>query len=338
MALTDLAIRVDAGTHLGMGHLMRCYSISLLLRESHRVHFYLMETDQPVRTFLEQHGLQYILLPRTEDPMQDAKQFLQHLPAASKVLLDSYSLKTEWQQCIKKAGHRLIVIDDLHAWHHVADHVINHSGGVTTSMYSCEAYTQLHLGYAYRMLRPAFMQGPARRSSPPQFPGQVIISMGASDVPNNTVKLSNACVQCSAEIQVHLLVSRLNPHFEDIQHWVHRHATQARLHLDLSDQQLFDLMAQSDALICPASTIALEGCSVGMIVFAGTTAENQIDNYRGLVESKAVIALGNISELTEEKAQNILASSTNHNTLATGLLAAQKDIFLPSTSLLPKIF
>lgn len=338
MALTDLAIRVDAGTHLGMGHLMRCYSISLLLRESHRVHFYLMETDQPVRTFLEKHGLQYTLLPRTEDPIQDAQHFLQHLPATSMVLLDSYSLKTEWQACIKKAGHRLMVIDDLHAWHHVADHIINHGGGVTAAMYSCELYTQLHLGYAYRMLRPAFMQGPAPRIQPPRFPGQVIISMGASDVPNNTLKLARACVQFSAEMQVHLLVSRLNPHFEDIQLWVNAHSTQACLHLDLSDQQLFDLMAQSDALICPASTIALEGCSVGMLVFAGTTADNQMDNYRGLAEKKVIIEIGDIGDLTEEKTRNILASAANHPTLASALLSAQKDIFMPSKSLLKQIF
>lgn len=327
MVNQKLAIRVDAGTQLGMGHLMRCFSIALLLKETHRIHFYLMETDAPVKEFLERNGLSYTLLPRIQDAVVDAKQFLEQLDASDHVLLDSYSLKTEWQKEVKKAGHTLFVIDDLHAWHHVADHIINHSGGVKSDMYSCEDHTQLHLGYSYRMLRPAFMNGPAPRQVPPKFPGTVIISMGASDVPNNTLKLARACVRFDKNMQIHVLASRLNPHFEGIQQWAAEHSELTTIHLDLNDRQLYHLMAGSDALICPASTIALEGCSVGMLVFAGITADNQLDNYNGLIEAGLAIALGDINLENEDSLLALFNKQSLNSDYIPALLARQNTCF-----------
>jgi spore coat polysaccharide biosynthesis predicted glycosyltransferase SpsG len=130
MAVMKLAIRVDAGTNLGMGHLMRCVSIARQLPPQCDCHFYLLETDAPVYDFLHRQQLPYTILKRTANELQDAQQMLEHIADSATVLLDSYSLQTVWQQEIKKHGHLLYVIDDLHAWHHVADHVINHSGGV----------------------------------------------------------------------------------------------------------------------------------------------------------------------------------------------------------------
>jgi UDP-2,4-diacetamido-2,4,6-trideoxy-beta-L-altropyranose hydrolase len=338
MVMKNLAIRVDAGTSLGMGHLMRCYSIAQLARANHRIHFFLMETDEPVRQFLDRHGLAYTFLPRTTNELADAEHFIQHLNASCTVLLDSYSLKTEWQKHIKRAGHRLIVIDDLHAWHHVADDIINHSGGLTEDAYSRETYTRLHLGYGFRMLRPSFMQGPAIRTDQPQFPGRVIISMGASDVPNNTLKIANACLTLSPLSSIQLLVSRLNPHFENITTWTKEHAARVTLFVDLDDRALYDLMAKSDTLICPASTIALEGCSVGMIVLVGITAENQVDNYWGLVNAGVAAALGDLNNAMEADLHQNLKEILAHPENNSAQMANQKDVFRPLQHELAQVF
>jgi UDP-2,4-diacetamido-2,4,6-trideoxy-beta-L-altropyranose hydrolase len=336
MVTRQLAIRVDAGTHLGMGHLMRCYSVSQVLPQHFVPHFYLLETDEPVRAFLEKNNLRFTFLPRTSDETLDAAQFLASIDRTSEVLLDSYALQSKWQKEIKKHGHLLYVIDDLHAWHHVADHVINHSGGVKAEDYSCEDYTQLHLGYAYRMLRPAFMKGPAQRTRPLQFPGSILISMGASDVPNNTLKLAQACLELEELQEINLLVSRLNPHFDEIKAWTCKHQNTARLHEDLDETALYALMSQCDTLICPASTIALEGCSVGMIVMAGVTAENQRDNYNGLVEGNLTYPLGYLNDTLRTDLLTKCQLITKND--ATLLLNSQVSKFSSTTIKIQQIF
>jgi len=333
-----LAIRVDAGTNLGMGHLMRCVSIARQLPPQCDCHFYLLETDAPVYDFLHRQQLPYTILKRTANELQDAQQMLEHIADSDTVLLDSYSLQTVWQQEIKKHGHLLYVIDDLHAWHHVADHVINHSGGVKSENYSCENYTQLHIGYAFRMLRPAFMHGPAKRDRLLQFPGHVLISMGASDVPNNTLKMAEACLSIDGLNSIHLLVSRLNPHYETLTQWTNGHAPLAKIHEDLSDVELYQLMSKCDTLICPASTIALEGCCVGMIVLTGITADNQFDNYHGLIDRNLAYPLGKLNDVDEVAIVDEILKIFAQPHKALTMVEKQMEVFDIAQHQLPLLF
>src|SRR5205823_4199042 len=97
------------------------------------------------------------------------------------VVLDGYNFNTEYQQAIKNKGCKLVVIDDLHAWHQVADVVINHAEGITSPDYSAESYTQFCLGLDYVLLRKPFLQ-PKTSIRKITSVKKVFISMGAADV------------------------------------------------------------------------------------------------------------------------------------------------------------
>ena len=333
-----LAIRVDAGTTLGMGHLMRCVAITHVLPAHWHATFYLLETDEPVYLFLREQQLDFHILTRTANEVQDAQQFLKELTPDSAVLLDSYALQTQWQQSIKDAGHLLYVIDDLHAWHHVADHLINHAGGVSQGDYQCDAHCQIHLGYGYRMLRKVFMSLQAPRALPLGMMQKVLISMGASDVPNNTLKIAKACQTLTANCELHVLVSRLNPHLEELQTWHDTQDNLVHMHYDLDANSLYQLMANCDTLICPASTIALEGCSVGMHVLVGITAQNQIDNYHGLINQNFAHPLGNLNDAQEESIVSEIREIIAQPIKCQTIIQNQKHVFHAGNHQLPLLF
>src|SRR4030095_2375161 len=88
---------------------------------------------------------------------EEAAEWTSGLKGDEIVVLDGYNFKTTYQQQIKSKGCKLVCIDDIHAYHFVADVVINHAPGIDAKQYSCEAYTQLYLGTKYVLLKKIFL-------------------------------------------------------------------------------------------------------------------------------------------------------------------------------------
>src|SRR5690606_30136060 len=108
------------------------------------------------------------------------------------VVLDGYHFQTEYQRIIKNTGCKLVCIDDIHAYHFVADAVINHAPGLISDKYSGESCTKYFLGLKYALLRKPFRTLPNEKNYQNRQEN-VFICLGGADPYNDTLKVVKRC-------------------------------------------------------------------------------------------------------------------------------------------------
>ncbi|MFN0032880.1 MAG: UDP-2,4-diacetamido-2,4,6-trideoxy-beta-L-altropyranose hydrolase [Flavobacteriales bacterium] len=301
----NIFIRCDGGTHTGMGHMVRCMALADMLRSHFSVSLVMQQTDNIMVHRLQRAGYTVQFIPRTDDFAQDVANLLALIHEPSIIVLDGYHFDTAYQQAIKSENHKLVAIDDLHAWHQVADVVINHADGVSESSYSKEPYTKLLLGLRYALLRQEFLHlttSHQQRKAIEKF----FISMGAADVQNNTMRLASALLKLESVKEIHLMVSHVNPHLHEIEAWAALYPAIVRMYSDIDAAQLVRLLHQMDLVICPASSISLEACAVGVGLAVGYTADNQMDNFKALVQHGLAFEMGDLNALSENEFINCI--------------------------------
>ena len=126
----NIIIRVDGGVYTGMGHITRCIAIAEILKKKFNVIFAIQNPDKHIIQTIRPVTKAIIALPKTKNFNTDQVNFVRHLNNDDIVILDGYNFKTGYQKAIKNKGCKLVCIDDLHAWHHVADVIINHAEGI----------------------------------------------------------------------------------------------------------------------------------------------------------------------------------------------------------------
>ncbi|MFM7727192.1 MAG: UDP-2,4-diacetamido-2,4,6-trideoxy-beta-L-altropyranose hydrolase [Flavobacteriales bacterium] len=304
-------VRCDAGTRLGMGHLVRCLSLSHMIRNYFNVQFVLQETDATAYEWVLSNGFTYLTLPATTHHESDSANFIIKLSKSGQpgdlVVLDGYQFQTSYQKKLVDAGYKVVAIDDLHSWHHAAHLVINHAPGISPQHYDIANNTRLLLGSAYALLRPEILKAASehREIRPVQ---SAIISMGASDADNCTLFFAEILAEHFPALHIHLLVSSINPHLNALHQFSEDHCNTTSLHINLTTSELVKLLQSADAVICPASTISLEACATGCSIITGYTADNQLGILAGLTSVAAAISLGCFQTLNPKSTRQQIKS------------------------------
>ncbi len=294
--MQKIIIRTDGGTSIGMGHVVRCIALANMLKNNFTITFAIQSPSESILKSIYTVTAAIIHLPQTNDYTADTSHFTQFLNADDIVVLDGYHFKTDYQKAIKEKGCKLVVIDDLHNWHHVADVIINHAEGINESMYSAEKYTQFYFGLKYALLRSAFLKPtPAKTIHAVK---KVFISMGAADINNLTQKFTTAVLEIKGVEEIHLMLGTINPNLTTIERLIQNNEHRKIVtHFDISADELALLLKECDVSICPASSISLEACAIGVGLISGYTAENQKGNLAGMEKQKALINFGDMNVL-----------------------------------------
>ena len=121
------------------------------------------------------------------------------------------------------------------------------------------------------------------------------------------------------------MLSDLNPHIRKIENLAFKNP-QIKMHLHLSAKEIVELLRECDVVICPASSISLESCAVGVGLISGTTAANQIGNLNGLIKHKTLINFGDMNSLTSKDIKNKLLKLIPYPTVFNELISNQKQM------------
>lgn len=277
--MQKIYFRADASATIGYGHFIRTLALADMLKDDFDCTFYTVSPTEYQVGEMER-VCRWVAL-NAESHFND---FVNLLHGDEIVVLDNYFYSTEHQVAIKDRGCKLVVMDDLHNQHNVADVIINH-GVDNAEVFDVEPYTKLCLGLGWALLRRPFLRAhhnSIRRKL-------ITVCFGGSDQLDLTGKAIKQCLETYPDYTISAVVGdKYSPIDGYINHDKVSYLSK------LSDESLAALFYESEFVICSASTISIEAIFCGAKVAAGWYVDNQIDYYNNLVDLGYFIPLGYI--------------------------------------------
>ncbi|MPR35419.1 UDP-2,4-diacetamido-2,4,6-trideoxy-beta-L-altropyranose hydrolase [Salmonirosea aquatica] len=299
--------RADGNSNIGLGHITRSLALADILAEYFSCVF-LVQDPAPELAAQIQESHFLVRLPQTDAYLAEAQQLAnRYLSQGKLVVLDGYEFRTEYQEIIKSTGAGLVCIDDLHAWHFLADAVINHAGDTHSEEYSAEPNTRLYLGPKYAILRQPFLRAARQARFLPE-PRHIFICFGGADSFNLTTQATRAAQLFTWVETIHIVTGSAYAHGNQLASLANLD-NRLRLHHNLNAQEMADLMESCEIAIGPASGIAYEICSVGMWLITGYYVDNQKHLYRYLTKNSLGLAAGNFPTGRIEELLSIIKES-----------------------------
>ena len=189
-------LRADGSSKIGLGHISRCCALANMLKDNFEIYFYTRTKVSSVLDDIKSYCTNVFTLSDDISYDEEASQWVSVLDGNEIVVLDGYNFDTNYQQKIKAKGCKLVCIDDIYAYHFVADAVINHAPGIAETKYSIEPYTQLYLRCNYVLLKKIFLEEALKQHrSFNEKDSSLLICLGGADPDNITKQVFEETMQ-----------------------------------------------------------------------------------------------------------------------------------------------
>jgi UDP-2,4-diacetamido-2,4,6-trideoxy-beta-L-altropyranose hydrolase len=274
-------LRANGNATIGLGHIIRIKSLKNMIHDKFDCVYVLREEDKEA-IFILDDAVQ-LLIPLQKDIHAEALWIATHcLTGAERVVLDGYLFDTEYQQIIRKNCLGLVFIDDIRAFHYVADLIINHVDGITQAEYDAESYTKFLLGFKFCILRPHFI-AQAQQSILPKNNQNVLVCLGGADPDNISQKLLEQLIPLHKDFKFHIVVGSANPHLNDLEELAKGNFN-IQIYFSLNETEMAKLMKNSAIAVLSPSTVALEYLCSGGSLYLFPIADNQMPLYKILIK------------------------------------------------------
>lgn len=295
----NLYIRADAGSKIGIGHVMRCIALAQAWQDQGGGVTFIShcETEQ-LRQKIKHEGFHLIPVERAFPDSVDLESTLQILKKIQKFepedwfVLDGYHFTTDYQKAIYEAGVNLLVIDDMnHLSSYVADIILNQNSHAQHLMYNCDKSTTLLKGTSYMFLRREFLKYRIVNRVIPRLAKKILVSLGGSDPDNVTLKIIESIQHMNEKgLVTNVVVGPASKHKERLRS-VLESSGQA-FHMLINPPNMVDLMADADLAISAGGGTYWELAYMGVPCIMFILAENQRCGAEELARSGAVMNLG----------------------------------------------
>lgn len=295
-----IAIRADASTDIGTGHVMRCLALAGALRgRGCEVAFVCREAEGDLCALIEGGNWPVFRLPGTGFQWeQDAADTLAALggPWARLdwLIVDHYGLDARWEALARSRTRRLMSIDDLADRKHDCDLLLdqNLSRHRPDNRYAglVAPNCRMLLGPGYALLRPQFAQARATLKARNGELRRIMIFFSGSDPCNETAKaLEGFRLFGRSAVDADVVVGASNPRREEIR-LACEQMPNATYHCQV--ENMAELMARADLAIGGAGVANWERCCVGLPSLVAVLAHNQLEPALAAAEHGAVVNLG----------------------------------------------
>lgn len=194
-----VAIRADASTALGSGHVQRCLALaSRLAVDGASVAFFGRAAEGDLGDAIAARGFDIVRMPGDIVDWESDRDFM---GAALKargpwdwLVVDHYDLDARWETPLRAVVRRILVVDDLADRPHDADVLLDQNEGDRVAAYAARtpAACRRLLGPRFALLREEFGEW-RRRIGPRAGPlRRLLVSFGGSDPTNETAKVLGA--------------------------------------------------------------------------------------------------------------------------------------------------
>ena len=290
MVNKKVVIRVDGNSTIGLGHIYRGLALADMLKDVFVIEFVtrLTTTISPILG----SGFGYTIIPEEVKFYNEPNWFKDNYSIETIIILDGYSFNKAYQQKIKTLKYKLVYVDDLALGKQVADLVINHSPGIKESDYEISKYTELALGLNYALLRKPFIEVDRKELKKKKSIKNLFISFGGADTHDFSLTAVNEVLKSDFidTINIVLGAAYKNKTIFNLNN------SKLKIHKNLTEQEVFKLMKDTDLAIVPASTTSIELASLGIPMILGYFVDNQKIIYNGFVQKDSAIAIGDFNK------------------------------------------
>jgi len=335
----QIAIRADASSVIGAGHVMRCLTLAnAFARHGANITFLCRATQGNLIGKIKRHGFTVLQLAALNNEathssskysqQQDAQEcicLLKNIKTFDLFIVDHYELNNHWQELLRANYQKLLVIDDLANRQHSCDFLLDQTIGRTEAAYSklIPPYCQTLLGQRYMLLREEFTDKKAhileQRLSKKQI-NHVLVTVGGMDPHNITLLILKGLLLLKAlqpDLQVSVLLTSQAPFikaindFSSLYQWL-------TLHVDT--ENVAEVMENADIAIGASGSTAWERCCLALPTLSIILADNQMLVDQSLASIGACVSLGWYESITEEliveQCQKLLKNRPRYNELA----------------------
>jgi len=300
--MRTLAIRADADTQIGIGHVMRCLALAQAWQDAGEHAIFMMGLEAPaIEARLRSEGMEVVHLSVQPGSADDATQTanLARKMGAPWVVVDGYNFGADYHRIIKDSDLLLLFIDDNgHLEHYCADIVLNQNLHAHEGLYEKrEPYTRLLLGTQYALLRREFLKWRGWKREIPEVGRKVLVTLGGSDPDNVTLKVIQALRQVEMEgLEAVVVVGGSNPHYEELQTAIRDSLFPIRLENNVT--YIPELMAWADVAVSGGGSTSWELAFIGLPNLILILANNQHSIADGLDTAGVAANLGRYDNLS----------------------------------------
>lgn len=304
--MNRLVIRADAGTQMGTGHVMRCLSLAQgWLAEGGGVTLLTRCESEPLLNRIAGAGVDVVrldgLYPEKND-LETTLDILRRLQP-SWTVVDGYHFDAFFQETIRQAGFKLLVVDDYaHLPRYHAEILLNQNVYAERLSYGCDVDTLLLRGSRYVLLRPEFLVWRGRRGRKEPSGCRVLVTMGGSDPDNVTLKVIEALRQCAGQldgVEARILIGASNPNVDRLEKAVSE--SSAIFELLTSVWDMPGLMDWADLAVTAGGTTCWELAFMGIPSLVMSIADNQRAVAEELGRRGVFVNLGGHEQLSSNR-------------------------------------
>lgn len=303
-----IAFYCEAGTDIGLGHVMRCITLAQELQSKYKaaITFYVSDFD-PALTQLSQAGFAYYALfqPPCQAPDILIIDMLnsQRIPFNSFYNLDSTDTKPKM----------LVLVDDLHTIKLIdsaIDLVVNSQIFVNQSYYNEFPKTTKLLGLPYLLLRSSFQkylipQKQLEKQQRKQLKN-ILVTFGGGDRLGSTLKVVNALKKISLPITITIILGAAFPFQKELQEM--KDTLPTNINLVYDPNHIEDYMYLADLAFCTAGYTGYELISMGTPLVIIEQEKEQEAIIKKLVAQGAAQSLGYHDQVTEDQIITVIRS------------------------------
>lgn len=304
-----LVIRADASAEIGYGHVQRTLALAeAVVQNGGKAAYICAELPDALDTRLtEEFGIEIVRIPREEFANADvAIQSLRGIAerwqsAPTLVVVDHYKLESSYEKAIRKAGYKLLAIDDAADRYHDCDYFLNQNLVSDPSTFErvAPADAKVFLGPAFSMIRSEFHLAPeGRRYDGPAK--KLLVFLGGGVWPD-AVRTCIAALASfpSDRFEITMVMGTGDAEFQAAQ----SQAAQAGLRIEFlrNVSDMAQRLQNADLCLGSAGVNTWERACLGLPAICIGVAPNQYPIGEEMARRGAIVYLGPAENLSSEQ-------------------------------------